>query len=1279
MTIRLHSSVNGFYSPHNRGALTVLAAVMLCAVVGCSGQRQQAAEQVRAAMDQQKVGEYDDAIKTLNRCILANADFSEAYYVRGTCYAAKADLPHAIADLEMARQTKPTWDRTWWALAAAYRAEGRHEEALECLNEAIRLKPQAADAFYDRACLLRDHRQTEAALADFRKASELDPANANSLIECAGLEFQTNPDQALDTLAAALKVDRHNADTWLQRAMVYESMGDIDRALADVTVACRLKSDSARAWGNRGRLLSQLNRHQEAEDNLVQAQKLAPGDTGVAQYLTAARQAIAKATQKPAENAVAAITPDPVTERSTRASAISMPEVLQDSSTNGSDFESFPLTDDEVTSASPNEVTETQLPDGDDFALLPLGDEPAEAFMPAADPTTDEANSVSTPFLNPGDAVEAMDDTADDANPFFIAATDPPEISSESDAVEAAVEQAEVMLPPINSDETVATEIPRTNPFVIPSPAEEHPVAVDVTATDVTPEAPSKLQIPEADQEFETAGVAKVDSMPLQDSAPREPAIDIDAVFERAMKNYRNGDRPGSIAAFEMILRADPNHHEARFRYANLLAETGDPEQALIVCTPLVQSDKDNPEYALFRARLLTELKSYPEATAEYTRLLSLGAHQEQALTARAKIALKTRQWDAAVEDLNELIRENPNDIVLLRQRAQTQEQLRQWPLAVADWTQVGLLDNTDVDAMISRADCFLEMGEHKAAIADFTNILVVQPDNTNIATRLAFLHADLGQWQHVQTLLTPILERGEGDAEIQFLRATSTAKQGNVNQAIRDLNDILASDANHMDAIVMRAKLRLNSGEYREAMADLDHALEIYPQDLEVIRLRAATNAAPGDRNPALADLTDLLKQDPQNVDALLARAEVYRLMGDDDQASEDADAILAINAEHYRALVLKGDGMMAQEQFEQALPFYNAALEQDNSDPIVLWNRYQCNRYLGRDVLAAKDLDLIIKRAPTHHEALMARAEMKEQGGMFDSAVEDLSRVLTDHPDDAAAWITRGRIHHRTGKFQEAIHDLDRAVVLLPNEPEGFYRRGLAWHQLDESDKALTDLNAALALESSHADYLYSRGNVHASQGNTKAALRDFETAVVSDPGHAAAWYNHGNAVFGQNRLEDAIESWTNAINIQPGLFRAYNNRAEAMVRLGRIGEAIADYERTLELNPEYHRAYDNYAFLLATVEDKQYRDATQAVSLARKACELTKHENWRYLCTLAASYAEAGDFMSGQEWLTKAHDLAPAEEQPTLAELIKVYEGESAKLRTAKENPAAPRIRL
>jgi len=96
------------------------------------------------------------------------------------------------------------------------------------------------------------------------------------------------------------------------------------------------------------------------------------------------------------------------------------------------------------------------------------------------------------------------------------------------------------------------------------------------------------------------------------------------------------------------------------------------------------------------------------------------------------------------------------------------------------------------------------------------------------------------------------------------------------------------------------------------------------------------------------------------------------------------------------------------------------------------------------------------------------------------------------------------------------------------------------------------------------------------------------------------------------------------------------------------GKFAEAIIDYEAAVRVDPRYAPAFDGLAWLRATCMVAEFRDGVKAVEQATKASELTNWKKANYVGTLAAAYAETGDFDSAVKRQKEAIDLLTGEEE-------------------------------
>jgi Tfp pilus assembly protein PilF len=228
---------------------------------------------------------------------------------------------------------------------------------------------------------------------------------------------------------------------------------------------------------------------------------------------------------------------------------------------------------------------------------------------------------------------------------------------------------------------------------------------------------------------------------------------------------------------------------------------------------------------------------------------------------------------------------------------------------------------------------------------------------------------------------------------------------------------------------------------------------------------------------------------------------------------------------------------------------------------------------------------------------------------------------------------------------------------------------------------DDAADYFTKAIAANPQQVDLYNKRAEVYLTKGRFDLAIGDYNDALRLMPGERALLNNRGRAYTAKKDYDSAINDFDAALLADPKYTFAYCNRATCYTAKKDYARAVKDYDEALRLLPDLPNANNDLAWLRATCPDPKFRDGKVAVEKATKACELT---NWRdgvILDTLAAAFAEAGQFDEAVKWQKKALEDKRLEKLigPEMQARIKLYSEKKPYRQSDKpakpEPPATP----
>ncbi|MEP6068165.1 MAG: tetratricopeptide repeat protein [Paracoccaceae bacterium] len=208
-----------------------------------------------------------------------------------------------------------------------------------------------------------------------------------------------------------------------------------------------------------------------------------------------------------------------------------------------------------------------------------------------------------------------------------------------------------------------------------------------------------------------------------------------------------------------------------------------------------------------------------------------------------------------------------------------------------------------------------------------------------------------------------------------------------------------------------------------------------------------------------------------------------------------------------------------------------------------------------------------------PDHVDALLLNAELLEELGQFDLAVEAYNGVPDDFPAFHAAELGRAAAYRRADKPDAAIEVLEQLVKRFPELPAVHSTLGDIQRQQSNFEQAVGHYDRALELNNESTRNIwflhYARAISHDRLDNWEQAEADFRNALELNPGQPQVLNYLGySLVEKQIKLDEALGMIEQAVESNPDSGYIVDSLGWVLYRLGRYEEGVVHMERAVEL---------------------------------------------------------------------------------------------------------------
>jgi len=546
------------------------------------------------------------------------------------------------------------------------------------------------------------------------------------------------------------------------------------------------------------------------------------------------------------------------------------------------------------------------------------------------------------------------------------------------------------------------------------------------------------------------AALALVLALALPPMASANPAASAKA-YDAALRRYEQRDLPGAAVELKNALQADGKNLAAHLLFGRVLMAMGELKAAEAAFEEALRQGVSKVEIAPLLGQtylLLGEPKKLLDTITltglpqgllpEILTLRGTAFAMSGNLTSASAAYAEARQLDP--KSAAPLISEVP---VLLRvgerERARTTA-LKATELAPDNamaWYQLGSVQQT--------------LGDRKGSLASFDKALALAPKLVDAHVARAASLLALGQEAEARKVLAFLKEEKVVEPRASYLRATLTARAGDVKAAQAEFNEA----AGLIDS--MAPGIRTGSSA--------------------LLLAGALSHRAVGNLLKAREYLETLVARDARNFAGQMLLANILLESGELAKATPLVEGLLRAAPEDANVLYMMGSIYMSRRQFVQASDMFDRAAKAGTHAEAL--RELAFSQFgLGQDKLALANLEKVYAKNPRDLRAGIQLATTYARQGQATKAVQVAEAMIKLDPSNTAMIVFLGNVKGRLSDNKGMRAAFERALAIDPKMRQAIVN--LAWLEIEEGrfDQARARLQAWVKETPKDVEAVYQLG---------------------------------------------------------------------------------------------------------------------------------------------------------------------------------------------------------
>lgn len=415
------------------------------------------------------------------------------------------------------------------------------------------------------------------------------------------------------------------------------------------------------------------------------------------------------------------------------------------------------------------------------------------------------------------------------------------------------------------------------------------------------------------------------------------------------------------------------------------------------------------PEDSRIWRRLLDEYKSqkhWKRAASMLEQTAETDPNQK-ILSELLEVYAEMSSRKKIISVLNKLIELDPQDLTLRFQLAEILEESKEYKSAIKHYEElVKRVDKNDRLPIYKRLGyLYTKTWHYHKAVVYYLKAVELDKKDANIYYNLSYLYDKIKEKEKSYYYLEKAASLKPKDVENRLVLAQRLIKKGDLKKAEKYISEVLKEKPSSLEALLLKARIAEKQGKKHELKKIYKKVLKLDPKNETVLYNLGVLNYESGDLKSSLSYFTKYLKSHPKDVSAHEVVFDIYKKQKNEDLAFNEAAIIVKLDPKKINLYHFMFNYLNSRGDYKELIPILEQGVKSNPEQTDLREQLLFAYLKTGKEDLALKQMDKILKTRPNDVGLLLQKARLLEKQEKFSGALEVYKKIISLSPDNEAA----------------------------------------------------------------------------------------------------------------------------------------------------------------------------------------------------------------------------------------------------------------------------------